>query len=88
MAIKWVATTLSAILPGTGQLITRHWAKGGLFLLGALVMSGMLRRGSFLTSEFGDDSLLHLVFMLGLLALAVWSAVDVFRSFKENKAAA
>lgn len=84
MAIKWVATGLSAILPGTGQLITHHWAKGGAFLLGALIASGMLRRGSFFSTEFGEDSFLRLFLVLALLFLAVWSAVDAFRSFNNQ----
>jgi len=80
MTSRWIATMLSAVIPGAGQLLNHRWVKGAAFLIGALVASGMLRRRSILWSHFSDGSALHLVLLGLLLALGIWSAVDAFRS--------
>lgn len=80
MTYRWIATALSAILPGAGQLFNHHWMKGTAFLIGTLIASGMLRRRSVLSSGFTDGSMLHLLLLALLLVLAVWSAADAFRS--------
>lgn len=77
---KWLPVILSVILPGTGQFVQRHWAKGAGFLLAAMLFSGMLRRRTILASEFSDWSMAHLLLLAVLLGLAAWSAFDAFRS--------
>ena len=80
MKQRWIAAALSAVLPGTGQLLNHHWMKGTAFLIGTLIASGMLRRRSVLSSVFTDGSMPHLLLLALLAALAVWSAADAFRS--------
>src|SRR3989442_16041906 len=38
----WISGILSGVLPGLGQFYNRQWLKGVGFLLGALVVVGML----------------------------------------------
>ncbi len=80
MKMQWIASLSSVILPGTGQLINHEWAKGGVFLVMVLILSGMLRRKSFFLSEFGDGSMVHILLLVVLLGLAAWSAVDAYRA--------
>lgn len=80
MTYRWIATVLSAILPGAGQMLNHHWTKGAAFLSGALLASGMLRRRAVLSIDFTDGSMLHLLLLVLLVVLAVWSAADAFRS--------
>ena len=79
MMIRWIAAMLSALLPGAGQFLNHDWAKGGAFLIVAMIASGMLRRGSFLSSEFSDGSILRVALFAVLLGLAAWSAADAYR---------
>jgi hypothetical protein len=76
--VLWAA--LSMLVPGLGQLIHRHWAKGIGFLAGAMIASAMLRRQSVLSSSFSDGSAMHLLLLAVILGLALWSAVDAYRS--------
>lgn len=76
-----VAATLSAVLPGTGQLYNEQWLKGMLFCLGTLapvgaflqIYKGLLRPITFdrLPSPPSNE---HIVMaaVLGIIALAMW----------------
>ena len=81
MKKRIVGFILSALLPGAGQIYSRQWIKGGLFLVAAMVFSGLIRRASMGQSFFlgqaiflGNSVFIHLL----LLSLALWSAMDVF----------
>ncbi len=78
--MKWFTVALSFILPGTGQLAHRRWAKGAGFLTGALILSGMLNRRVILSNPFSEGSAAHILLILILLSLATVSAVDAYRS--------
>lgn len=79
---------LSALLPGAGQIYSHQWMKGSLFLVAAMVFSGIIRRASM-----GGASTLGQFFLLGnsvfihllLFSLAIWSAVDVFLAPAKGK---
>ena len=83
---RWIAPISSAILPGSGQLIQRHWAKGGILLAIALVISGMLNRKSFFTNDFEAYSITHILLIVGIISLAAWSAYDAYRALKASPA--
>lgn len=76
--VVWAA--LSMLVPGLGQLVHRHWVKGIGFFAGAMVASAMLRRQSVLSSAFSDGSPAHLLLLAVIFGLAVWSALDAYRS--------
>jgi len=84
----WVAGILSGLMPGLGQFYNRQWWKGAGFLLGFMIVDGMLGvSASFLrllqailqgtTSEVLPEDLAQLLLRsLAPLAVAVWSIVD------------
>ena len=88
MKKRIVGAILSALLPGTGQLYSHQWIKGSLFLMSALLFSGVVRRASMGASSslgrsffLGNSVFIHLL----LFSLAVWSAIDVFLSPAKGK---
>lgn len=74
-----VAATLSAVLPGTGQLYNEQWLKGILFCLGTLAPVGaflqlyksLLRSPQPFFSPSNEQIVLTGV--LGIVALAMWA---------------
>lgn len=76
--ILWAV--LSMLMPGMSQLIHCDWAKGMAFFVGAMVASAMLRRQTVLSSAFADGSATHVGLLGAIMALALWSAVDAYRS--------
>lgn len=75
MMKRILATTLSVLMPGTGQFYYHHWMKGTAFFVAAMLLSAILRRHSA-TAPPSEEMVLH----LALLGLAVWSAFDTFRT--------
>jgi hypothetical protein len=73
-----LAAALSAILPGAGQLYNHQWLKGVLFLAAVLVISASMRRRMILA----EPSLVAMLVVITLFAIAVWSVVDAYRSAK------
>lgn len=71
-----VAAALSAVLPGTGQLYTHHWAKGAGFLIAVMVISAFVRRRMLLAAP----SMTAMLVVVVLFGLAIWSVVDAYRS--------
>ncbi|MCG3114242.1 MAG: hypothetical protein LLH30_01020 [Candidatus Manganitrophus sp. SA1] len=63
---------LSTILPGAGQLLQHRWVKGAVFLVIAMVISGVVRR-----QAMGEGNISVSLQMI-LVAMAVWSAVDAY----------
>jgi hypothetical protein len=80
MMNRVLSAALSMLVPGLGQIVQRHWLKGIGFLAGAMIASAMLRRQSVLSSSFSDGSPPHLLLLAVIFGLAVWSAVDAYRS--------
>ncbi len=80
---QWIALILSGVFPGLGQLFLRAWGKGVAFLLAGGVLTGAM--GQLVSMEdllAGRLShpLVNLALVLVLLAVFLWSVVDVWRS--------
>ena len=73
-----LAAALSSVLPGAVQLYNRQWLKGGAFLIAVMVLSAVIRRRLLLA----EPSLMALLLAASLLAIAIWSVVDAYRSAK------
>jgi hypothetical protein len=71
-----LAAALSAILPGVGQLYNHQWLKGMGFLTAVLVLSASMRRRMILE----EPSLIAMLVVVTLFAIAIWSVVDAYRS--------
>ena len=87
-----VAGLLSAILPGLGQFYNRQWVKGAGFLLGLLILAGVLVNAAdpealqqAAASGATPDNLGQLfILMVLLLAVAVWSIADAIRVARQS----
>jgi hypothetical protein len=78
-----LAAFLSGLLPGAGQIYRRDWSKGGLFLLGSMILASELRRNMPISAfQFGKP-LAHsgpfIFLVVGLLGLSVWSVIDAYQ---------
>ena len=71
-----LAAALSAILPGAGQFYNHQWLKGIGFLTAVLVISASMRRRMILA----EPSLIAMLVVIALFAIAIWSVVDAYRS--------
>jgi hypothetical protein len=71
-----LAAALSAILPGAGQFYNHQWLKGIGFLTAVLVISASMRRRMILA----EPSLIAMLIVIVLFAIAIWSVVDAYRS--------
>ena len=83
----WIAGILSGILPGLGQFYNRQWLKGVGFLLGTLVVDGVLgvTAGMIKLFQSGappENTGQFLVGSLIVLALVIWSITDAARTAK------
>jgi hypothetical protein len=84
----WVAGILSGVVPGLGQFYNRQWLKGVGFLLGALVVDGMLSVSADMIKFFQSGALPEstVQFLFGsfiVLVVAVWSIADAARTAKK-----
>lgn len=85
-----VAGVLSAVLPGLGQLYCRRRWKGAGFLIGFLIVDGVLGVSAafikFFQSGNPPENLGQFLFgSLLVLALALWSIVDAVRTAKRSQ---
>lgn len=88
-----VAGLLSALFPGLGQFYNRQWGKGAGFLLGLLVLAGVLigsvdPQALQKAADAGTPpENIGLLFLLATLTLvvAVWSIVDAVRSARRAR---
>jgi drug/metabolite transporter (DMT)-like permease len=87
-----VAGLLSAVFPGLGQVYNRQWGKGAGFLLGLLVLAGILiasvdpqalQKAADAGAPPENIGQLFLLATL-ILAVAVWSIVDAVLSAKRS----
>src|SRR2546427_12422706 len=81
----WIAGILSGVLPGMGQFYNRQWLKGVGFLLGTLVVDGVLGVTAGMIKFFQSGSPPEntgqfLFCALIVLALVVWSFLDAART--------
>jgi TM2 domain-containing membrane protein YozV len=84
-----LAAALSGILPGAGQMYNHRWVKGLGFMLPVLFISGLLRRkvlmsGGSLVGLLPQDAE-TLIAQLALLAVAVWSVMDAYRTARQKR---
>jgi len=87
-----VAGLLSAVFPGLGQFYNRQWGKGTGFLIGLLVLGGVLLGSAdqealqkAADSGVPPDNLGTLLILAMLvLAVAVWSIGDAIRTAKKS----
>ncbi len=83
----WVAGILSGVLPGLGQFYNRQWGKGVGFLLGIIVLFGVLSSSvdqkaldqAAATGTTPGNFGLLLLLLLVMLAIAIWSIADAAR---------
>jgi uncharacterized membrane protein YjgN (DUF898 family) len=88
----WVAGILSGVLPGLGQFYNRQVAKGVAFLIGFLVLAGILVFGvdlqavdKAIASGARPESLwMILAVEVLMLILAIWSITDAARTAKRT----
>lgn len=85
----WVAGILSGVVPGLGQFYNRQWLKGVGFLLGALVVDGMLSVSADMIKFFQAGALPEstVQFLFGsfiVLVIAIWSIADAVRTAKSR----
>ena len=86
----WVAGILSGVLPGLGQFYNRQWLKGVGFLLGTLIMDGVLGVTAGMVKFFQsgappENTGLFLFGALIVLALVVWSISDAVRTAQRSQ---
>jgi TM2 domain-containing membrane protein YozV len=79
MKRELLAASLSALLPGAGQLFNRHWLKGVGFLAAVMIVSAVMRRGEHLAGTMSGIGWLLLLILFGVV---VWSVADAYRSAK------
>jgi len=86
----WIAGILSGILPGLGQFYNRQWLKGVGFLLGTLVVDGVLGVTAgmikFFQSGAPPENTGQFLFgSLIILALVIWSITDAARTAQRSQ---
>ena len=86
----WVAGILSGVLPGLGQFYNRQWLKGVGFLLGTLIVDGVLGVTAGMVKFFQsgappENTGLFLFGALIVLALVVWSISDAVRTAQRSQ---
>jgi hypothetical protein len=89
----WVAGILSAVLPGLGQFYNRQLGKGVGFLIGFLVLAGVLvfsvdleALDKAMASGTQPENLwLLLAVEVLLLILVIWSITDAARTAKRSR---
>ena len=86
----WVAGILSGVLPGLGQFYNRQWLKGVGFLLGTLVVDGVLgvTAGMIKYYQSGAPPENTGQFLFGsliVLALVIWSISDAARTAQRSR---
>ena len=86
----WIAGILSGVLPGLGQFYNRQWLKGVGFLLGTLVVDGVLGVTAgmikFFQSGAPPENTGQFLFgSLIVLALVIWSISDAARTAQRSQ---
>ncbi len=86
----WIAGILSGVLPGLGQFYNRQWLKGVGFLLGTLVVDGVLGVTAgmikFFQSGAPPENTGQFLFgSLIVLALVIWSITDAARTAQRSQ---
>ena len=86
----WIAGILSGVLPGLGQFYNRQWLKGVGFLLGTLIVDGVLGVTAgmikFFQSGAPPENTGQFLFgSLIVLALVIWSITDAARTAKRSQ---
>ena len=86
----WIAGILSGVLPGLGQFYNRQWLKGVGFLLGTLVVDGVLGVTTgmikFFQSGAPPENTGQFLFgSLIVLALVIWSISDAARTAQRSQ---
>lgn len=89
----WVAGILSGVLPGLGQFYNRQLGKGVGFLIGFLVLGGVLVFGidlqmldKAMSSGTQPENLwLLLAVEVLVLILVIWSITDAARTAKRSQ---
>ena len=86
----WIAGILSGVLPGLGQFYNRQWLKGIGFLLGTLVVDGVLGVTAgmikFFQSGAPPENTGQFLFgALIVLALVIWSISDAARTAQRSQ---
>ena len=86
----WIAGILSGVLPGLGQFYNRQWLKGVGFLLGTLIVDGVLGVTSgmikFFQSGAPPENTGQLLFgSLIVLVIVIWSITDAARTAKRSQ---
>jgi len=87
-----LAGVLSAVVPGLGQFYCRQWGKGAGFLVGTLLLFGLLTASvdpakleqAAETGVLMENMGQFLLIAVLLLALAIWSILDAIRSAKKS----
>lgn len=85
-----LAAVLSGVLPGLGQLYNREWRKGAGFIVGFLILDGVLGVSAdmmkfFLHGVPPEHTGRFLVSSLLVMALALWSITEAVRSAKQSQ---
>jgi len=85
----WVAGLLSGVLPGLGQFYNRQWGKGVGFLIGTLVVEGVLGVSADMLKFFQSGALPEstVQFLFGsviVLGIVIWSVYDAYRVAKKS----
>jgi len=89
----WVAGILSGVLPGLGQFYNRQLGKGVGFLIGFLVLAGILVLGvdlqavdkAIASGARPENLWLILAVEVLMLILALWSVADAARTAKRTQ---
>jgi hypothetical protein len=89
----WVAGILSGVLPGLGQFYNRQVSKGVGFLIGFLVLGGVLVFGvdlqaldkAMVSGEQPENLWLLLAGEVLMLILVIWSITDAARTAKRSQ---
>jgi hypothetical protein len=83
-----IAGVLSGLVPGLGQFYNREWLKGAGFLVGLLVLEGMLGVSAEMMKALQGtppaNSGAFLLRSLAVLAFALWSIMDAVRTAKRQ----
>jgi len=88
----WVAGILSGVLPGLGQFYNRQLGKGVVFLIGFLVLAGVLVFGvdlqalekAMASGARPENLWLILAGEVLMLILVIWSITDAARTAKRS----
>ena len=86
----WIAGILSGILPGLGQFYNRQWLKGVGFLLGTLIVDGVLGVTAGMVKFFQsgappENTGQFLFGSLIVLVIVIWSITDAARTAKRSQ---